>query len=217
MTEARTLLVIHDAGDASASERWQALLDAWPGPGLAPDLPGHGEAPPPEGATYAASDAALAASRALQDAGLHGTPTIVAGHGWGGFAAELLAAAGRAQALVLVDGLGGPWVDVDGLVADQHRWLGSVLADPEAMDPPAAVPDPRLAHGFPTVWERSYITGLRAAVSVPVLAVETPASPTPAHERDDRLLDFAGGARVVECGDASGAAVAEAMRTAGWL
>src|SRR5205814_1274315 len=95
----------------------------------------------------APADAVPAAYRALKDAGLHGAPTVIAGHGWGGFAAELLAAAGRAQALVLVDGLGGPWVDVDGLVADQHRWLGGVLADAEAMAPPAAVPDPRLAHG----------------------------------------------------------------------
>ena len=178
------LLVVHDAGDGEAGERWRPLTDAWPGPALAPDLPGHGESPPPEGATYAASDAALAAYRALQDAALHGTPTVVVGHGWGGFAAELLAAAGRASAVVLVDGLGGPWVDVGGLVADQHRWLREVLADPAALAEPTDVPDPRLTHRFPSIWERSYIEGLRAAVGVPVLAVETPASPTPGTWRD---------------------------------
>ena len=212
-----TLLVIHDAGDGEAGERWRPLADAWPGPALAPDLPGHGSAPLPEGATYAASDAALAAYRALQDAGLHGTPTVVVGHGWGGFGAELLAAAGRASAVVLVDGLGGPWVDVDGLVADQHRWLRQVLADPATTAPPSTAPDPRLAHGFATIWERSYIRGLRAAVAVPVLAVETPASLTPRDERGDRVLDFSGGARVVECSDASGDSVTQALRAAGWL
>jgi pimeloyl-ACP methyl ester carboxylesterase len=217
VTERRALLVIHDAGDADAATRWAALVEAWPGPALAPDLPGHGRAKPPEGATYAASDAAIAAFRALQDAGLAGTPAVLVGHGWGGYAAELLAAAGRAEAVVLVDGLGGRSVGVDGLVADQHRWLREVLADPAALAPPTEVPDPRLAHGFPTIWEPSYVQGLRAALSVPVLAVETPSSPTPTVEKDRRLLDFAGGARLVECSEPSGTAVAGAMRAAGWL
>ena len=76
---------------------------------------------------------------------------------------------------------------------------------------PDAVPDPRLSHPFPSVWERSYIAGLRGAIDVPVLALETPASAIPKDERGARLRDFAGDARLLEIPDASGAAVKEAL------
>jgi pimeloyl-ACP methyl ester carboxylesterase len=213
----RTLLVVHDAGDAAAGGRWRQLTDAWPGPALAPDLPGHGSAPPPEGATYAPADAAIVVDQTLHNAGLVDTEVVILGHGWGGFAAELFAAAGRAVALVLVDGLGGPWRSYPELVADQHRYLRDVFADPKALAPPDSVPDPRLAHPFPSVWERAYVAGLRDAIEVPVLALETPASPTPRDECDERLGDFAGEARIIEISEASAAAVTDALRTAGFF
>src|SRR5437899_2111218 len=107
------LLVIHDIGDAHAGAGWQDLVAAWPGPALAPDLPGHGETPPPTGAAYALADAAIYAWRAAEDAGIVDDPdehgVVVIGHASAGFAAELLAAGGRASKLVLVDGLGPPW------------------------------------------------------------------------------------------------------------
>ena len=204
------LFVIHDAGDAAAGLRWQALVDGWPGPALAPDLPGHGSAPPPTGAAYAPGDTALFADRAIADAGWTG-PVVVIGHGWGGFGAELLAAAGRVAQLVLVDGLGGPWVDVDQLVEEQHRWLRGVLADPDALAPPGDVPDPRLRHGFSSVWERRFTDARRRSITVPVLALESPASPTPPGERDERLAAFGGPATCVDVADASPEAVLAAL------
>jgi pimeloyl-ACP methyl ester carboxylesterase len=211
------LLVIHDAGDPRAGSRWDQLVQAWPGPALAPDLPGHGETPPPTGASYAPGDAAFHADQALQHAGWAGGEVYVLGHGWGGFAAEFLTAAGRASRLVLVDGLGPPWCTVDELVADQHRWLRQTLADPASLAAPVGVPDPRLGHGFWSIWERGFVTGLRAAIDVPVLGIETPASPTPPEERGARLGDYSGATQLAEVPIATAAAVTTALRDAGWV
>lgn len=97
------LLVLHAWGDALASTRWAALADAWDGPFVSFDLPGHRGAAIPTGGAYAQADAALYGDRALRDAGLAGVPAVVVGDSSAGFGAELLAAAGRAAALVLVD------------------------------------------------------------------------------------------------------------------
>jgi pimeloyl-ACP methyl ester carboxylesterase len=211
------LLVIHDAGDPRAGARWAKLVKAWPGPALAPDLPGHGASPPPTGASYAPADAAFAADKALHEAGTADGDVVVLGHRWGGFAAELLAAAGRASRLVLVDGLGPPWCTVDEVVADQHRWLREVLADREALELPKRTPDPRLQHGFWSIWERGFVADFRKSISVPVLAVETPASRTPPAERAERLADYSGRAEAVDAAGGSAEAVADALRTAGLL
>jgi pimeloyl-ACP methyl ester carboxylesterase len=211
------LLVIHDVGDPRAGSRWTELTQAWPGPALAPDLPGHGETPPPTGASYAPGDAAFHADQALQQAGLADAEVCVLGHGWGGFAAEFLAAAGRAARLVLVDGLGPPWCSVEELVADQHRWLRGTFADPAALAPPRGAPDPRLARGLWSIWEHGFIAGLRAAIAVPVLAIETPASQTPPDDRTERLGAYAGPGTLVEIDAPSAVAVTAALRGAGWL
>jgi pimeloyl-ACP methyl ester carboxylesterase len=211
------LLVIHDAGDPNGGAEWADLAGTWAGPVLAPDLPGHGDTPPPTGASYAPADAAFAADQARQAEGLDENDIIVLGHGWGGFAAELLAAAGRASRLVLVDGLGPPWCTVDELVADQHRWLHEVLADPDALAPPTTAPDPRLLHGFWSIWERGFVADFRKSINVPVLAIETPKSATPSEERTDRLKDYAGPTELMYvAGDLAGAVV-NAMRHVGWL
>ena len=190
------LLVIHDAGDPKGGSRWTAVTEAWPGDAVAPDLPGHGETPPPTGGHYKAGDAAIAAWRAAEQAGITKEDVVVLGHGWGGFAAEVLASAGRASRLVLVDGLGPPWQTFDDLVADRHRWLREVFADAESLAPPSAAPDPRLAHTFPSVWDPTFIGNLRRSITVPVLAIETPASRTP--DPTERLDDYAGPTTLLE-------------------
>jgi hypothetical protein len=146
------------------------------------------------------ADAAIYAWRAAEDAGIVDDPdedgVVVLGHASAGFAAELLAAGGRASKLVLVDALGPPWCTVDEIVADQHRFLREVLADPEALRTPTEVPDPRLAHRFASIWERGFIRNLRSSISVPVLAIETPGSQTP--DADERLGDYAGPTALIE-------------------
>jgi len=205
------LLVIHEIGDRDAGRRWAELVAAWPGPALAPDLPGHGETPPPTGGAYALADAAVYAWRSAEDAGITNGDVVVLGHASAGFAAELLAAGGRASRLVLVDALGPPWCSVDEIVEAQHRWLRALFADRPALAAPTSVPDPRLVHGFPPIWERGFVRELRRSVAVPVLAVETPSSPTPPAERGERLQGYAGPGALVEAADASSSAIAEAL------
>lgn len=216
MSEA-SLLVIHDVGDASAGSRWQGLVDTWPGRALAPDLPGHGETPPPTGASYALPDAAVYAWRAAEGAGVISNDVVVLGHASAGFAAELLAAGGRAAKLVLVDGLGPPWLTIDEIAAGAQRFMRELFDDPAALAPPRTSPDPRLAHAFAPIWERGFVRDLRSSISVPVLAVETPSSLTPTAERGERLKDYAGPAEIVEVERGDATAVADALRDAGWL
>ncbi len=210
------LLVVHAWGDPLASTRWSALGDVWDGPVVTFDLPGHRAEPPPTGASYALGDAALYADRAYRDAGFAGTPAVVLGDSSAGFGAELLAAAGRAAGLVLVDGLGGPWVTPADVFADGVRWCNDVFADDAATAPFTGGGDgdvdPRLAHGFPTVWVREFTEARRRSIAVPVLAVETPASPTPRDERDARLKSFSGPAVCVEVAERSAGDVGDALR-----
>jgi len=214
------LLVIHDIGDAHAGSSWRELVDAWPGPAMAPDLPGHAETPPPTGGAYALPDAAVYAWRAAEEAGITNEGVVVLGQASAGFAAELLAAGGRASKLILVDGLGPPWLTIEQIVAGQQRFMRELFEDPAALAPPAGVPDARLAHDFAPIWEREFIGSLRSSITVPVLAVETPDSPTPSVERDDRLKEFAGPADLFYAASQGGpiaGGVAGALRLAGWL
>lgn len=210
------LVVIHDANDPLAGSRWSGLRSVWDGEVLAPDLPGHGRALPPVGGAYAPGDAALVADRALREAGLAGSPVVALGHGWGGFGAELLAAGGRVSAVVLVDGLGGPWAEPAEIVDATRRWLHALLDDLPSLLPPATSPDPRLRHGFPTVWERAFTEARRAAIAVPVLAVETGSSPTPSGDAPERLRAFAGPTALVHV-DTLGEVPAAVAAHAGFL
>ena len=230
-----TLLVLHEYGDERAAAGWQPLVDGWlarggepgaelarggepggePGRALALDLPGHGHTPLPEGGKLVPSDLQLFAVRALRDAGV-AEPPVVVGHGWGGFAAELLAAAGRAAAVVLVDGLGGPWVSQEELGLLNAQWLRGVFEDPAADSAPAGGLDPLVRHGFVSVWEREFTEARRAAVTVPVLALETPRSPTPRAERDERLAAFGGEVECEEIAAPAAGAVAAALSRRSW-
>lgn len=191
------LLVLHDLNAAGSA--WQDLLDAWPGPSAAPDFPGHGQSPPAEGGKYVPTDLTLYAVRALQQLGWEhdgdGDAPAVLGHGWGAFAAEPLAAAGRVSRLILVDGLGGPWHSASELAVAQTAWLRAAL---RVHTQPVATPDPILALGFPDVWHEEITRGRRAAITVPVLAIETRSSSTPPGERDARVAMFGGPAQLVD-------------------
>jgi pimeloyl-ACP methyl ester carboxylesterase len=211
-----SLVVLHDTGTSDASAGWQALLKSWPGPSLAPDLPGHGASDPPPGAKYTPADVTLAAIAAIEQTGFPPRPDVVVGHGWGAFGAELLAAAGRAGSLVIVDGLGPAWSDFDGLADSNAAWLRAMLDDPELTRWPVDRPDPVLAHGFPSVWERTFTASRRQAISVPVLALESPRSPTPPAARAERIAAFGGPGRLAEIAAATPDLVLEAVRVAGW-
>lgn len=177
MTEPVTeLVVIHDLGAPGGAE-WADALAPWPGTVLAPDLPGHGTARMPAGGHYEIGDAVYPVLDLLR----HRPPAarVVVGIGGNGAAARLLATGGRAAALVQVDGLGGPWLDVAGRDRVARAARRQILETPAAVGaPPAGEPDPR-ALLVPAPSDRAFLVGQLDAIELPTLVVESPASSTP--------------------------------------
>jgi len=180
------LLVLHDSGDELGGQEWRDAFEAlWNGPVVAPDLPGHGQAAVPLDGSYELVDAAWFGLRVLHDLEVDVRP-VVLGVGVNGWSAELLALGGRARALVLVDGLGGPWATPAEWVQTQRAWARGV-ADDEAAVSTWAGPglDPRLRHGISSMTARPMAERAAAALDVPVLIVETPESWLEPGEVDD--------------------------------
>ena len=170
------LLVLHDLGSAGGAP-WRDAFAAWPGSVAAPDLPGHGAAPMPTGGHHEIGDAVFAVAPLLADRDR--PQPVVVGVGANGYAARLLALGGRASALVLVDGLGGPWLDVRARTAALRAVRREILATPAALEPHVgAGPDPRAAL-VPTSSDRDHVVRTCVAITVPTVLVETPGSPTP--------------------------------------
>lgn len=199
------LLVLHDVGDEGGGRPWrEAFLDAgWHGQVLAPDLPGHAGAPPPEGGNYEASDAAYVTVPLLARLG---EPVVAVGVGVNGWTASLCGLAGRASAVVLVDGTGAPWITPTEAIHRQRDWLRALADDPAAMGPPPTDGslDPRLRHGLPRHGSRRLALRAASQLPVPLLLVESPASGCPAD-------DAASLGTVVPVPDASPATVARAV------
>ena len=200
------LVVLHDVGDEMGGRPWRdAFVDAgWRGPVLAPDLPGHAGAPPPDGGNYEPSDSAYLVTPLLARLG---QPAVVVGAGVNGWTATLCGLAGKATAVVLVDGTGAPWITPTEAIRRQRDWLRALAADPDAMAPaPAgAALDPRLRHGLPGHGSRRLARRAAAALTVPLVLVETPASGLPADDAD------ALGGELVRLPDGSPARVAPAV------
>lgn len=170
------VLVLHDLGAPGGGE-WAAAFADWPGRVLAPDLPGHNGAPPPVGGQYETGDAVFVALEVLRAE--PSDDLVVVGVGHNGAAAQILALGGRTAGLVLVDGLGGPWlgpVEIDAQARDVRR---RILTTPAAMSEPApGASDPRATMVVSAV-DRAFAARQAEAMPVPTLIVETPASPTP--------------------------------------
>ena len=207
------LLFLHDVGDGAGGRPWRAaFIEAgWPGEVLAPDLPGHAGAPAPEGGQYDPSDAAFVSVPLLAALG---EPCVIVGVGLNGWNAVLCGLAGKASAVVLVDGTGAPWVTPREAVLAQRPWLRAIADDPIAVAPmpTGASVDPRLArHGLPG--HGSVKLALRAAerLPVPLLLLESPASACPPSDAASIVAAAASGGRVVPIGDVSPVAVASAL------
>ena len=168
------VLVVHDLG-ADGGAPWTGAFRRVGRAVDAPDLPGHGDAPPAVGGHHELGDVVFALLEHLDD----GTTPCVVGVGRSGNAARLLALGGRASSLVLVDGLGGPWLDIPQRNRALRDLRRRILATPEALAAPApGVVDVRadLVLGQS---DRDHVVRSLAAVTVPTLVVETPSSPTP--------------------------------------
>jgi hypothetical protein len=180
----------------------------------APDLPGHAGREPPLGGAYHRTDPALVGAVALAQR-RDGAPAVVLGAGPSGWGAQLLALGGRAAALVLVDGLGGPWLSAPAAVAAEREWLRAVADDPAALEPaPAGAGlDPRLRHGVPGQTDRGLALRSARAISVPVLVIETtpPGAALLSGEEVDEMVAAFPTADLERVHDAAPLAVAHAV------
>jgi pimeloyl-ACP methyl ester carboxylesterase len=207
------ILVLHDVGDGDGGAPWaRALRDAgWDGEVLAPDLPGHAGTPPPEGGQYELSDAAFVSVPLLASLG---SPCVVVGVGVNGWNASLCGLGGKASAVVLVDGTGGPWVTPLEAVQSQRLWLRAIADDAAAVAPmPSGAPvDPRLLrHGLPAHGSRKLALRAASRLPVPLLLLESPASACPPSDANELAATAAAGGRVVRIADSSPTTVASAL------
>ena len=170
------LLVLHDLGAPGGSE-WAAAFADWPGRILAPDLPGHNGAEPPVGGHYESCDAVYVALDLLRSEPPR--ELVVVGVGHNGAAAQILALGGRAAGLVLIDGLGGPWLEPADIERRQREMRRRILTTRAAISQPApGAVDPRATMVVGAA-DRAFAVRQAAAIPVPVLLIETRSSPTP--------------------------------------
>ncbi|WP_436793781.1 alpha/beta fold hydrolase [Actinospongicola halichondriae] len=204
------LLVVHDLG-AEGGRPWAEAFAGWDGAVAAPDLPGHGAAPPPAGGHHEAGDAVFALVDHLSPP--DGGAPIVVGVGTHGFVARTFALGGRARALVLVDGLGGPWLDVlerNAALRDARR---AILATPEALAPHRPGTTDVRATLVAGPMDRDHELRMLGSIPVPTLVVETPSSSTPDADADAAVIPDH---TLVRVADSAAATVAAAV-TEWWV
>jgi hypothetical protein len=179
-----TVVVLHDLGAEEAGAPWRAAApEGW----VVPDLPGHGTNPAPRHGAYDPLSPVTLARWTLDGRGL------VVGVGQNAHGALILAAGGGCDAVAIVDGLWGPWQDPDDAITDMYANLRAILADDGSISPaPPSGLDPRTRHGYGVNVSAAFTQRFWGAITCPVLAVETPASPTPPSEREERLAWFGG-------------------------
>jgi len=114
---------------------------------------------------------------------------VVIGVGHSGAAAQTLALGGRATGLVLVDGLGGPWLEPVDIDTRQHEMRRRIMTTPGALSAPAPGADDPRATLFVGTADRAFAVRRAEALPVPVLVIETPSSSTP--DTDDLVEHFA--------------------------
>lgn len=207
MTTTTDLLVLHGLGAAGGGEWADAFAD-WPGRVLAPDLPGHAGAPPPTGGNHETGDAVYVALDLLRDD--PPAQLLVIGVGHNGAAAQILALGGRAAGLVLVDGLGGPWLEPDEIDLRLREMRRRILTTAGALAAPSpGADDPRAAMVVGAA-DRGFAVRQAEAMSVPTLLIETPSSPTP--DADELAGHFAD-ATLTRIDDRDPALVAAAVQS----
>jgi hypothetical protein len=165
------------------------------------------------GGAYELADAAFVAVRTLADAGGDDRPVVV-GVGVNGWPAQILALGGRAAGLVLVDGLNGPYQGPVAATAAGREWLRALVDDPAALAPmpSGASLDPRLRHGLRPHGDRALAERSAAALTVPVLVIESPRSALAPAERAE-ITDLMRSGSVVELAEPGPEAVVAAVRS----
>lgn len=167
------IVVLHDLGDPAGGAPWRdALGAAGFSDVLAPDVPGHGAAPPPVGGNYVRADAGYLLAHLLSDEpGLEDSVLVGVGHS--GWIATVAAVGGHVGAIVLIDGLGRPWQPVDERLARRRERTRALLSDDAAMAPhDGSGPDPRLRYVLDPHGDEALAVEAASLVQVPALVIE---------------------------------------------
>lgn len=191
-----TTALLHDLGDPSGGATWRA---AAPTDWVIPDLPGHGTARAPRTGHYDPMAAVALARWAIG----HDTDARVIGVGDNAHSALVHAAGGGCGGgAVIVDGLWGPWRTPAEEIDELYATLRGIVSDPAAHGPvPASGRDPRTTYGYGVMSSARFARRFWSVIDQPILAIETPASTTPAGEREERLSWFTGPTTLVEVSD----------------
>ncbi len=185
-------MLLHELGDLHGGALWRA---AAPTDWIIPDLPGHGIAPAPRSGHY---DPMVPISFARWMLPSEAASTLV-GVGEHAHCALVHAAGAGCGRVVIVDGLGGPWLGAREQIDEFYDSLRAIVDDPLASTPPPATgTDPRTRYGYGVNLSSAFVQRFWAIIDQPVLAIETPASTTPLDERAERITWFGGDAKLVE-------------------
>lgn len=211
MTIDRPLLGFHAPGDPTGGAAWREAVAAgmWAGPVHFPDLPGHGGAAPPIGRTHDLIEPAYGFARLVGQNPEQGdvADRVVIGVGVSGWSAQLVALAGRATALVLVDGLQGPFVTVAEHVAQRRAAFRAqadrniaAIANPELDAIPPGGLDPRLQIFPAPIGSRAVAEEAAHGIDMPTLIIESAESGTAPSDADAvaPLFNSSGGGAVLQ-------------------
>ena len=206
-----TVALLHDLGDPVGGALWRSA--APPDWGI-PDLPGHGSTPALRTGHYDPMSAVAIARWTLahQPLGAHASTLVGVGHN--AHSALVSAAGGDCDRVVIVDGLWGTWRDPAKEIDAFYAMIRAIAADPAAIaPPPASGLDPRATYGYGVMSSARFAQQFWATIDQPLLAIETPRSMTPRHERMERIAWFGGASALVELDTASPATVIDAIQT----
>jgi hypothetical protein len=184
VTTGGRVLLVSDIVVGLDSEMWVGALRAsgWTGPVDIHVHPGRQGDPALPGGNHEPLDPAFA----LGGTDAIGDEVVVVGFGMSGPVAQLVGLGGRAAGVVVVDGLGGPFVDPAEQIGATLRMMRATMADDASHAPPApSEVDRRLSHGITPHRDRATAARMVEAMPVPMLVIETGDSPLDASVVDE--------------------------------
>lgn len=209
------VVVFDDPAGPFSPGAWSELLASagFAGEVVAPMPAGWFQSPPPVGGHAEVVDPLF---EILDDLGDTDRSRIAIGVGGAGWPATLVALAGRASALVLIDGCGGPWLDPversrrqsAALAERRDELLGAEGEADSGSGRPAGSAVLRSGHHNRALAFEAADELVKANVAV--LLIETPQSTTPAREVGE--LGEALGSPPAQVGERTPTAIAEALK-----
>ncbi len=207
------LLLIGDIVEGLDAPDWVAALRAagWSGPVRVHEHPGRTGDDPLTGGNHEALDPAFA----LGGTDAIGPDVVVVGFGRSGPVAQLIGLGGRAAAVVVIDGLGGPFVSPAEQIGSTLAMMRATMLDePSHDDPKPGELDRRLGHGLMSHGDLDTAARMLEVMPVPILVLETRASPLPAAAASE-LADALWHATLLRVDEVDPATVAD--HVIGWV